>query len=52
MAAPGTCDMTMSIHISGTRDGLVWPEVGGVQNVPDVEGAELAAAGIAVEVEG
>lgn len=40
----------MLAHISGTRDGQHWPPVGGEITVPDAEGAELCAAGIAVPV--
>lgn len=35
--------------ISGTRDGVDWPAVGGVLVVGAVEGAELIANGFAVE---
>ena len=36
-------------HISGTRDGLPWPQVGGFLEVPDQEADELIANGIAAD---
>lgn len=36
--------------ITGTRNGEPWPEVGGEIVLPDSEGAELCALGMAVPV--
>lgn len=38
----------MKVHVSGTRNGLRWPPVGDVVELPDSEGARLCAAGLAV----
>lgn len=35
----------MKRHITGTRDGVEWPAVGGEIDVPDHEAADLIAAG-------
>jgi hypothetical protein len=35
--------------VSGFRDGASWPPVGSVVEVPDGEGADLIAAGIAAD---
>lgn len=40
----------LTAHLSGLRNGEPWPALGGEVNVPDVEGAELCAAGLAVPV--
>ncbi len=41
----------MKVGISGGRgDGTEWPRVGGEIEVPDPEGADLCAAGLAVPV--
>jgi len=40
----------MLAEISGTRDGVPWPAVGDVCDVPDIEAAELVAAGYAETV--
>lgn len=40
----------MKIQISGSRDGLPWPAIGGEITVPDAEGAELCAQGYATPV--
>lgn len=40
----------MKVAISGTRDGSDWPAVGGEIVVPDAEGADLCAAGMATPV--
>lgn len=37
----------MQANISGTRDGVEWPEIGGTVDVPDAEAEALAAAGMA-----
>lgn len=41
----------MRKHIGGYRDGVEWPEVGDVIDVPDDEAAHLIAAGYADEHE-
>jgi hypothetical protein len=41
----------MTAVISGTRDGADWPGLGGVVDVPNIEGAELIANGFARAVE-
>lgn len=38
----------MSATLSGTRDGADWPTAGEVIDVPDLEAADLIAAGYAV----
>lgn len=41
----------MSVAISGPRgDGSAWPGIGGVIDVPDVEGVHMCAGGMAVPV--
>lgn len=40
----------MTQQITGTRDGSPWPAPGGELVVPDAEGAELCAQGLAVPV--
>lgn len=40
----------MKQHITGFRDGERWPEAGGELVVPDQEGADLCAAGLAEPV--
>lgn len=40
-------EVRMLVHVSGTRDGSPWPEVGGVLTLPDVEGAAYCALGLA-----
>lgn len=40
----------MVVKISGTRDGADWPAPGESITVPDAEGAELCANGLAVPV--
>lgn len=37
----------MRVRISGTRDGVEWPEVGGLVTLPDAEAADMVAAGLA-----
>lgn len=37
----------MTANITGTRDGVDWPAVGGTLDVPDSEAADLIAAGLA-----
>lgn len=39
----------MRKHITGTRNGVEWPPVGGVVEVPDHEAADLILAGHAEE---
>lgn len=40
----------MKVDVSGFRDGSPWPGKGGEIVVPDVEGAELCAQGMAEPV--
>lgn len=40
----------MKVDLSGLRDGRPWPPRGEVAEVPDVEGADLCAAGAAEPV--
>lgn len=37
----------MKLQISGTRDGQEWPAKGGEVELPDEEGAQLCASGLA-----
>lgn len=39
--------ITMTANITGTRNGVDWPAVGGTIDVPDSEAADLIAAGLA-----
>lgn len=41
----------MKIQITGTRNGLRWPAVGGVVDLPDGEASDLVAQGFAEKVE-
>ena len=41
----------MIAHITGTRDGELWPAPGGVIDVPADEAESLVAAGMAAPVE-
>lgn len=40
----------MKVGITGTRDGVRWPAPGGEITVPDSEGADLCAQGLAEPV--
>ena len=40
----------MNIRIEGTRNGVRWPEVGTVVDLPDGEAADLVSQGLAVPV--
>ena len=40
----------MRARISGTRNGIDWPAVGGVVDLPEAEARDLIALGAAVEV--
>lgn len=40
----------MKVEVSGTRNGHPWPRRGEVVDVPDAEGADLCAAGLAEPV--
>lgn len=40
----------MRVHVTGTRDGHNWPPIGGELDVPDAEGTQLCAVGMAVPV--
>jgi len=37
----------MKVEVSGTRNGKPWPRRGEVVDLPDAEGADLCAAGLA-----
>lgn len=37
----------MKVELSGTRNGQPWPKRGEVGHVPDAEGADLCASGMA-----
>lgn len=43
--------VSMNAQISGTRDGVAWPAIGEVLEVPDAEGQSLVDNGYAVQVE-
>jgi len=40
----------MKVEVSGTRNGKLWPRRGEVVDLPDTEGADLCAAGLAEPV--
>jgi hypothetical protein len=40
----------MKVQVSGTRDGLPWPDRGETVDLPDEEAAQLCAAGMAETV--
>lgn len=40
----------MKIHITGSRNGQLWPDIGGIIDLPEQEAAELIANGYAEEV--
>ena len=40
----------MKIQLTGTRNGVRWPAPGGEVTLPDNEGADLCAAGLAEPV--
>lgn len=40
----------MLVKVQGTRDGADWPEIGDTITVPDAEGADLCATGLAEPV--
>lgn len=42
----------MKTHITGYRDGVEWPQVGGELDLPDPEAADMIANGYAEEVPG
>lgn len=37
----------MKTKITGSRNGVRWPDAGGVKDLPDNEAADLCAAGLA-----
>lgn len=39
--------ITMLVQLTGTRNGADWPAVGATVDIPDLEAADLIAAGIA-----
>lgn len=41
----------MKFRIEGTRNGLRWPEAGGVIDLPDAEAVDLLSQGFAEPVE-
>lgn len=41
----------MKIHITGTRNGLRWPPIGGEVDLPANEASDLVAQGFAEAVE-
>lgn len=41
----------MKFKIEGTRNGVRWPEAGGVVDLPDAEAVELLSQGFADPVE-
>ncbi len=43
--------VTMKTRIEGTRNGVRWPEAGGVVDLPDAEAVDLLNAGLAEAVE-
>lgn len=43
--------VVMLAGITGTRDGREWPQVGGTIDLPDLEAADLVAAGYAARAE-
>ena len=43
-------NVEMRARISGTRNGVDWPPVGGVVDLPESEASALIALGAAVEV--
>lgn len=45
-------NVTMLRKVSGTRDGVDWPDPGGSLEVPDEEAASLIMLGLAEAVEG
>ena len=40
----------LKVSISGTRDGVEWPPVGGMVDLPDLEAAQMIVAGLATEL--
>jgi hypothetical protein len=42
---PKVQTIKMSIHVTGTRNGVEWPYVGGTIELPYGEAVQLAAAG-------
>ena len=40
----------MKVGVSGSRDGQPWPPIGETVDVPDAQGADLCAAGLAEPV--
>lgn len=41
----------MLVGITGTRDGVDWPPIGGVLDLPDGEAADYIAAGLCMKAE-
>lgn len=40
----------LKVTISGTRDGVEWPPIGGAIDLPEAEAAQMIAAGLASAV--
>lgn len=40
----------LKVHLSGARNGKAWPPRGSVIEVPDAEGADMCAGGLATPV--
>lgn len=40
----------LKVTLSGTRDGIEWPPVGGSVDLPEAEAAQMIAAGLASAV--
>jgi hypothetical protein len=40
----------LTVSLSGTREGQTWPPRNSVMELPDAEGADMCAAGMAVPV--
>ena len=43
-------EIKLKVTISGTRDGIEWPPVGGSVDLPEAEAAQMVAAGMASAV--
>lgn len=40
----------LKVNVSGTRDGIEWPPMGGSVDLPESEAAQMVAAGLASAV--
>jgi len=43
-------EIKLKVTLSGTRDGIEWPPVGGSVDLPEAEAAQMIAAGLASAV--